>query len=78
MVNHAVRDLTSQRLVEQIINLLKEYGELSSADIAKMLGVNRRSVSAILARLRREGIVEYIGYCFGGNRCNTKWKLKMN
>jgi Mn-dependent DtxR family transcriptional regulator len=73
-----VKNFATQRLAEQIINLLREYGELSSADIAKMLGVNRRSVAAILARLRREGIVEYLGYCFGGNRCNTKWKLKMN
>jgi len=73
-----MRDVTAHKLAEQIINLLKEYGELSSAEIAKMLGVNRRSVTAILARLRREGIVEYLGYCFGGNRCNTRWKLKMN
>jgi Mn-dependent DtxR family transcriptional regulator len=73
-----VRDFATQRLAEQIINLLREYGELSSADIAKMLGVNRRTVAAVLARLRREGVVEYLGYCFGGNRCNTRWKLKMN
>jgi len=25
-------------------------------------------VTAVLARLRREGVVEYLGYCFGGNR----------
>ncbi|MCU7788155.1 MAG: helix-turn-helix domain-containing protein [Pyrobaculum sp.] len=73
-----MRDFATQRLAEQIINLLREYGELSSADIAKMLGVNRRTVAAVLARLRREGVVEYLGYCFGGNRCNTRWKLKMN
>jgi len=73
-----MRDITTHKLAEQIINLLREYGELSSAEIAKLLGVNRRSVTAILARLRRGGVVDYLGYCFGGNRCNTRWRLKMN
>ncbi|ACB40919.1 helix-turn-helix domain-containing protein [Pyrobaculum neutrophilum] len=73
-----MRDITANKLVEQIINLLREYGELSSADIAKMLGVKRRSVTAVLAKMRREGLVEYLGYCFGGRRCDTKWRLRMN
>ncbi|MEM4632962.1 MAG: HTH domain-containing protein [Pyrobaculum sp.] len=73
-----MKEGSTSRLVEQIIELLKRRGELSSADIAKELGVSRRTVTAVLARLRREGVVEYLGYCYGGNRCNTKWKLKMN
>ncbi|MEM1663333.1 MAG: HTH domain-containing protein [Pyrobaculum sp.] len=73
-----MKENSTSRLVEQIIELLKRRGELSSADIAKELGVSRRTVTAVLARLRREGVVEYLGYCYGGNRCNTKWKLKMN
>ncbi|MEM0369621.1 MAG: HTH domain-containing protein [Pyrobaculum sp.] len=73
-----MKESSTSRLVEQIIELLKRRGELSSADIAKELGVSRRTVTAVLARLRREGVVEYLGYCYGGNRCNTKWKLKMN
>ena len=73
-----MRDVESQRLAEEIIRLLREYGELSSADIAKMLGVNRRSVIAVLTRLKRKGVVEYLGFCYGGNRCNTRWKLKIN
>ncbi|MEM1597256.1 MAG: helix-turn-helix domain-containing protein [Pyrobaculum sp.] len=73
-----MRDVESQRLAEEIIRLLREYGELSSADIAKMLGVKRRSVIAVLTRLKRKGVVEYLGFCYGGNRCNTRWKLKIN
>ena len=73
-----MKESSTSRLVEQIIELLKRRGELSSADIAKELGVSRRTVTAVLARLKREGVVEYLGYCYGGNRCNTKWKLKMN
>ncbi|AFA40528.1 MAG: winged helix-turn-helix transcriptional regulator [Pyrobaculum sp.] len=69
---------TSRGLAELIINLLRERGELSSKEIAEILGVKRSSVTAVLARLRREGVVEYLGFCFGGNRCNTKWRLKMN
>ena len=52
-----MRDVESQRLAEEIIRLLREYGELSSADIAKMLGVKRRSVIAVLTRLKRKGVV---------------------
>lgn len=69
---------STSKLVEQIIELLRRYGEMTSAEIARELGVNRRTVMAVLARLRREGVVEYLGYCFGGSRCNTRWKLKMN
>ncbi|NYR15596.1 winged helix-turn-helix transcriptional regulator [Pyrobaculum arsenaticum] len=69
---------SSRGLVELIINLLRERGELTSKEIAEILGVKRSSVTAVLARLRREGVVEYLGFCFGGNRCNTKWRLKMN
>lgn len=78
MYRRYYEESSTSRLVEQIIELLKRRGELSSADIAKELGVSRRTVTAVLARLRREGVVEYLGYCYGGNRCNTKWKLKMN
>ncbi|ABP51907.1 MULTISPECIES: winged helix-turn-helix transcriptional regulator [Pyrobaculum] len=69
---------SSRGLAELIINLLRERGELTSKEIAEILGVKRSSVTAVLARLRREGVVEYLGFCFGGNRCNTKWRLKMN
>lgn len=69
---------SSRGLAELIINLLRERGELTSKEIAEILGVKRSSVTAVLARLRREGVVEYLGFCFGGNKCNTKWRLKMN
>ncbi|MGK0550004.1 MAG: ArsR family transcriptional regulator [Pyrobaculum sp.] len=69
---------SSRGLAELIINLLRERGELTSKEIAEILGVKRSSVTAVLALLRREGVVEYLGFCFGGNRCNTKWRLKMN
>lgn len=60
-----MRDITAHKLAEQIINLLREYGELSSAEIAKLLGVNRRSVAAILARLRREGLLSILATVSG-------------
>ncbi|MEM4776531.1 MAG: HTH domain-containing protein, partial [Pyrobaculum sp.] len=46
-----MKESSTSRLVEQIIELLKRRGELSSADIAKELGVSRRTVTAVLARL---------------------------
>jgi len=65
-------------IAEAIIKLLQERGELSSADIARILGIKRHTVTAVLTRLRKGGVVEYIGQCYGGRRCNTKWKLKIN
>jgi len=61
-VRDAHRDETAQDYVEAIALRVEEQGECRVVDLARQMGVSHVTVSKILTRLRREGLVELDHY----------------
>jgi len=56
-VRDAHRDETAQDYVEAIALHIEQHGECRVVDLARQMGVSHVTVSKILTRLRREGLV---------------------
>ncbi|MEX2218755.1 MAG: manganese-binding transcriptional regulator MntR [Phycisphaerales bacterium] len=54
----AHRDETAEDYVEAVAQLIAERGEARVRDLARMMGVSHVTVTRIMARLAREGLVE--------------------
>lgn len=54
-------DAKKRERKEKTLELLKERGELSNADIREALGISERSVVRYMDELEREGKVEQMG-----------------
>jgi DtxR family transcriptional regulator, manganese transport regulator len=54
----AHRDETAEDYVEAIMQLMETRGEARVRDLSKMMGVSHVTVTRIVARLAREGLVE--------------------
>lgn len=54
----AHRDETAEDYVEAIMQLIADRGEARVRDLAKMMGVSHVTVTRIVARLVREGLVD--------------------
>ena len=61
-VRDAHRDETAQDYVEAIALRVEQHGACRVVDLSRQMGVSHVTVSKILARLRREGLVEEDGY----------------
>lgn len=61
-VRDAHRDETAQDYVEAISLRVEQHGECRVVDLARQMGVSHVTVSKILTRLRREGLVEANNY----------------
>ncbi len=61
-VRDAHRDETAQDYVEAISLRVEQQGECRVVDLARQMGVSHVTVSKILTRLRREGLVELDSY----------------
>ena len=54
----AHRDETAEDYVEAVAQLIDEAGEARVRDLARMMGVSHVTVTRIIARLTKEGLVE--------------------
>jgi len=58
----AHRDETAEDYVEAVEQLIRERGEARVKDLASLMGVSHVTVSRIVGRLQREGLVETSPY----------------
>ena len=54
----ADRTATAQDYVELIADLLREEGEARAVELARRMGISQATVTATVARLQRDGLIE--------------------
>ena len=57
---------TSQKTSQKIIDLIKEDPNISTQDMADIIGIDRRNIARNLKKLQENGIVKRIGPDKGG------------
>ncbi len=58
---------SSQKNSQKIVNLINERPEITTAEMAKIIGITRRSIVNITNRLQEEGIIRRVGPDKGGH-----------
>ncbi len=61
-IKKSMASMAEEDYIEAIYELEKEYGVVKPSDIAEVLGVRPSSVTEMLKRLERKGLVEYKKY----------------
>jgi tetratricopeptide (TPR) repeat protein/DNA-binding CsgD family transcriptional regulator len=58
---------SSQKSQQRIVDLIKERPEITTAEMAEIIGITRRSIVNITNRLQEEGIIRRVGPDKGGH-----------
>ena len=58
---------SSQKNSQKIVDLIKERSEITTAEMAEIIGITRRSIVNITNRLQEEGIIRRVGPDKGGH-----------
>ena len=65
-VSQKMSQKTSQKTSQKIIDLIKEDPNISTQDMADIIGIDRRNIARNLKKLQENGIVKRIGPDKGG------------
>ncbi len=58
---------SSQKNSQKIVNLIKERPEITTAEMAEIIGITRRSIVNITNRLQEDGVIRRVGPDKGGH-----------
>ena len=50
-----------QAMTNKVLELIKENGKISAAQMAERLGISQRQVQRIISQLKDDGVIERIG-----------------